>query len=68
MYTTIIASALYTLNPIVIVPGSFVIAIHYTIVLTEEEYMEKVFDQEYVDYCNSVKTVYLMCCFFSATV
>jgi protein-S-isoprenylcysteine O-methyltransferase Ste14 len=55
MYTTIVASALYTLNPIVVLLGVFVIAIHHTIVLAEEEHMQKVFGQEYLDYCNRVR-------------
>jgi protein-S-isoprenylcysteine O-methyltransferase Ste14 len=55
MYATIVASALYTLNPIVILLAAFVIAIHHTIVLAEEEHMQKVFGQEYRDYCNRVR-------------
>jgi protein-S-isoprenylcysteine O-methyltransferase Ste14 len=55
MYATIVASALYTLNPIVIFLAGFVIAIHHTIVLAEEEHMQKVFGQEYLDYCNRVR-------------
>ena len=55
MYTTIVASALYTLNPIVILLGVFVIAIHHTIVLAEEEHMQKVFGQKYLDYYNRVR-------------
>jgi len=54
MYATIVATALYTLNPIVILLGAFVVAIHHTIVLAEEEHMQKVFGREYLDYCNRV--------------
>ncbi len=55
MYATIAASCLYTLNPIVVLLAVFVIVIHHTIVLAEEEHMQKVFCQEYVDYCNHVR-------------
>jgi protein-S-isoprenylcysteine O-methyltransferase Ste14 len=55
MYATIVASALYTLNPVVIVLGSFVIVIHHSIVLSEEKHMQKVFGQEYLDYRNRVR-------------
>jgi protein-S-isoprenylcysteine O-methyltransferase Ste14 len=55
VYATIAASCLYTLNPVVVLLGAFVIVIHHTIVLAEEEYMHKVFDQEYLDYCNCVR-------------
>jgi len=55
MYATIVASALYTLNPIVVLLGVFVIVIHHTIVIAEEEHMQKVFGREYLDYCNHVQ-------------
>jgi len=55
MYSTMVASALYTLNPIVVLLGVFVIAIHHTIVLAEEEHMQKAFGQEYLDYRNRVR-------------
>ena len=55
MYATMVASALYTLNPVVILLGAFVIAIHHSIVLSEEKHMQTVFGQEYVDYRNQVR-------------
>jgi protein-S-isoprenylcysteine O-methyltransferase Ste14 len=55
MYATMAASAIYTLNPLVILLGVFVVAIHHTIVLAEEEHMQKVFGQEYLDYRNRVR-------------
>jgi protein-S-isoprenylcysteine O-methyltransferase Ste14 len=54
MYATMTASAIYTLNPLVILLAAFVIAIHHTIVFAEEEYMQKVFGQQYRDYCHRV--------------
>ena len=55
VYATIAASSLYTLNPLVILLGVFVIAVHHTIVLAEEKHMQKVFGQKYLDYCNHVR-------------
>ena len=54
VFATIAASCLYTMNPIVALLAVFVIAIHHTIVLAEEEHMQKVFGREYLDYCNHV--------------
>lgn len=55
MYATVSASALYTLNPIVIGLGVFVIAVHHSIVLAEEVHMEDVFGREYSEYRNRVR-------------
>jgi protein-S-isoprenylcysteine O-methyltransferase Ste14 len=55
VYATVVASVLYTLNPVVMVLGAFVIAIHHSIVLAEESHMRKVFGLEYLDYCNRVR-------------
>ena len=55
MYATIVASALYTLNPVVILLGGFVICIHHSIVLAEEGYMQKAFGREYTEYCCRVR-------------
>jgi len=55
VYATVLAPALYSLNPIVILLAAFVIAVHHKIVLAEEKYMQKVFGQEYVDYCHHVR-------------
>ena len=54
MYATMAASGLYTLNPVVISLAVFVIAIHHSIVLAEENQMQKVFGQEYLEYRNRV--------------
>ena len=55
MYATVVAAALFTLNPVVILLGAFVIAIHHSIVLAEENHLQKVFGQEYRDYRNRVR-------------
>jgi protein-S-isoprenylcysteine O-methyltransferase Ste14 len=55
MYATVVASSLYTLNPVVIILGAFVVVIHHSIVLAEENHMQKVFGREYLDYRNRVR-------------
>ena len=55
MYATVAASAVYTLNPVVIFLGAFAISIHHSIVLAEEHHMRNVFGREYTDYCSRVK-------------
>jgi protein-S-isoprenylcysteine O-methyltransferase Ste14 len=55
VYLTITASALYTLNPIVVLLGVFVIAVHHRIVLAEEKHLRNVFGREYSEYCSRVR-------------
>jgi protein-S-isoprenylcysteine O-methyltransferase Ste14 len=55
VYATIVASSLYTLNPVVILLGAFVAAVHHSIVLAEENHMQKVFSREYPEYCSRVR-------------
>lgn len=55
VYLTIGASALYTANPLVVLAGVFVIAVHHRIVLAEEKHMGNVFGREYQNYCSRVK-------------
>jgi len=55
MYATIVASSLYTLNPIVILLGAFVVAVHHAIVLAEENHMQTVCSREYSEYCSRVR-------------
>ena len=52
VYVTIVESSLYTLNPVVILMGTFVVAVHHAIVLAEENHMQKVFSREYSEYCT----------------
>ncbi len=54
VYATIIAASLYTLNPVVILLGAFVVAVHHAIVMAEEKTMHKTFSQEYSEYCSHV--------------
>jgi protein-S-isoprenylcysteine O-methyltransferase Ste14 len=55
VYLTIAASALYTINPLVILLGIFVIAVHHRIVRAEEKHLGKVFGREYSEYCSRVR-------------
>jgi protein-S-isoprenylcysteine O-methyltransferase Ste14 len=55
VYATLLASTLHTLNPLVLLITTFVIAVHHKIVLAEEVHMKKVFGDEYLDYCHHVR-------------
>jgi protein-S-isoprenylcysteine O-methyltransferase Ste14 len=55
VYATIVAASLCTLNPVVILLGAFVVAVHHAIVLEEEKTMHKVFAREYSAYCSRVR-------------
>ena len=49
VYATILAAVLYTLNPIVLLAGVFVVAVHHRIVLAEEQHLQKAFGEEYAN-------------------
>lgn len=55
VYATILAGVLYTLNPIVLLVGVFVVVVHHRIILAEEQHLQKTFGQGYVDYCCRVR-------------
>ncbi len=55
VYATLLASVLYTLNPLVLLVGIFVVTVHHRIVLAEEQYLQKAFGEEYADYCSRVR-------------
>ncbi|HNX16775.1 MAG TPA: methyltransferase [Methanoregula sp.] len=54
VYATAAASALYTLDPVVILMGVFVVAVHHRIVLAEEKHMRAAFGRDYESYCSRV--------------
>lgn len=54
VYATVLASVLYTLNPLVLIVGAFVVYVHHTIVLAEEVHMRTAFGREYDEYCSRV--------------
>lgn len=55
VYATILASVLYTLNPIVLFIGIFVVVVHHKIIISEEHYLLNIFGKDYRDYCNLVR-------------
>jgi len=55
IYSTVLASFLYTLNPIVLALAIFVVAVHHRIVVAEERYLSGAFGDEYADYCCRVR-------------
>jgi len=54
VYATVLASALYTMDPLIWVLGAFVVAVHHRIVLAEEEHLRIAFGREYDEYCRHV--------------
>ena len=55
MFSTLLASAFYTLNPILFLVVIFEIVVHHKIVLAEELLLQKVFGEEYTNYCSRVR-------------
>jgi protein-S-isoprenylcysteine O-methyltransferase Ste14 len=55
VYGTILASVLYTLNPLLLLIGVFVVAVHHQIVLAEERYLRSIFGEQYSEYCRRVR-------------
>ncbi len=52
--TTFLASALYTLNPVVLLTGVGLAVVHHRIILAEEECLRGMFGKEYEDYCGRI--------------
>jgi protein-S-isoprenylcysteine O-methyltransferase Ste14 len=55
VFATLLASVLYTLNPIIPLIAIFIVVVHHKIVLAEEEYLRNVFGEEYQAYCGRVR-------------
>jgi protein-S-isoprenylcysteine O-methyltransferase Ste14 len=55
VYATLLAGVLCTLNPVVLLAGIFVVAVHHRIVLAEEQYLQGAFGEEYANYCHRVR-------------
>lgn len=55
VYATLLASVLYTVNPLLFLAGIFVVAVHHKIIMAEEEHLRRVFGREYQDYCSCVR-------------
>lgn len=54
-YAILLACVLYTLNPLVLVAGVFVVAVHHRIILAEEQHLQNAFGGEYAAYCRRVR-------------
>jgi protein-S-isoprenylcysteine O-methyltransferase Ste14 len=55
IYATLSAPVLYTLNPVLLIIGAYVVIVHHKIVLAEEQYLQRVFGEQYTEYCHSVR-------------
>ena len=55
VYTTLLASVLYTLNPIVFGVAAYIVAVHHRIVLAEEAYLRTALGDAYEAYCRRVR-------------
>jgi len=55
VYATLLASVLYTLNPLLLVLGIFVVVVHHKIVLAEEQHLRTVFGDQYAEYYSHVR-------------
>jgi protein-S-isoprenylcysteine O-methyltransferase Ste14 len=55
LYSTIVASILYTRNPVILVIGLFIIIVHHKIVLAEEGWLLEAFGQDYEQYRGEVR-------------
>jgi protein-S-isoprenylcysteine O-methyltransferase Ste14 len=55
VYATLLASVLYTLNPLLLVLGVYVVVVHHKIVLAEEQHLRTAFGEQYAEYCNHVR-------------
>ncbi len=55
VFSTLLATLVRTLNPFLLAVVIYIVAVHHQIVLAEEEYMRKVFGQDYLTYCRKVR-------------
>lgn len=55
VFSTLLASFLYTLNPLIFCLAAFIVVVHHKIVLAEEQYLQRVFGEEFVRYCSRVR-------------
>jgi protein-S-isoprenylcysteine O-methyltransferase Ste14 len=55
VFSTLTASVIYTMNPVVLVVTALVILAHHRIVLAEEEHLQATFGEVYLAYCRQVR-------------
>jgi protein-S-isoprenylcysteine O-methyltransferase Ste14 len=55
VYATLLAAVMYTLNPILLLVGIFIVIVHHLIILAEEQYLRNAFGGEYDESCRRVR-------------
>lgn len=55
VYATLLATVLYTLNPLLLILGIYVVVVHHKIVLAEEQHLRTAFGAQYAEYCSHVR-------------
>jgi protein-S-isoprenylcysteine O-methyltransferase Ste14 len=55
MYSTLLAAAVYTLNPVLFLLAAFIIAVHHRIVIAEETHLRATFGNVYEAYSRRVR-------------
>jgi protein-S-isoprenylcysteine O-methyltransferase Ste14 len=55
VYSTLLASVLHTLNPLLLVFGALIVTVHHRIILAEETHLRNAFGKEYAEYCSRVR-------------
>jgi len=55
IYSTLLSACLYTLNPVVLAAGVFIVAVHHKIVLSEERHLRAIFGAAYEEYSKRVR-------------
>jgi protein-S-isoprenylcysteine O-methyltransferase Ste14 len=55
VYATLLSPILRTLNPVLLLLGAFIVAVHHRIVLAEVAHLRTAFGEEYADYCRRVR-------------
>ena len=55
VYATLLAVVLYTMNPLLLLVGAYVVVVHHRIILAEEAHLRMICGEEYVEYCKHVR-------------
>lgn len=55
VYAMLLAPILRTLNPVLLLLGAFIVAVHHRIILAEEEHLRNAFGEDYAGYCRRVR-------------
>lgn len=55
VFSTLLATVLYTLNPLIFFIVLFIVIAHHKIVIAEEKYLNEVFGEQYLVYCKKTR-------------